>query len=220
MATEVGFIGLGIMGTPMALNLIKAGYSVTAYNRTASKAEPVKQAGGKIVATPAEAVAKAEFVVSVVSDSAAMEEVVCGKGGGLETLRSGAVWIDSSTISPVVSVKLAGLMKEKGAGLLDAPMTGSKHGAEQGELLFMLGGEQETLDKATPVLEVMGKKFIHLGGNGKGLGKGGSGIKKIGIRARREIELLVGTKVHLDLWVKIEPKWAKRPQRLKSLGYT
>ncbi len=169
MATEVGFIGLGIMRTPMALNLIKAGYSVTAYNRTASKAEPVKQAGGKIVATPAEAVAKAEFVVSVVSDSAAMEEVVCGKGGGLETLRSGAVWIDSSTISPVVSVKLAGLMKEKGAGLLDAPMTGSKHGAEQGELLFMLGGEQETLDKAMPVLEVMGKKFIHLGGNGKGL---------------------------------------------------
>ena len=169
MPTEVGFIGLGIMGTPMALNLVKAGYSLTVYNRTASKAELLKKAGAKVARTAGEAVKNAEFIVSIVSDSNAMEEVVYGKGGGLETLRSGAVWIDSSTISPIVSVKLARLMKQKGAGLLDAPVTGSKHGAEKGELLFMIGGEDETLKKALPLIDLMGKKYIHLGGNGKGL---------------------------------------------------
>ncbi len=169
MATEVGFIGLGIMGQPMALNLIKAGYKLTVYNRTASKAEPLKTAGATVASTPAEAVKNAEFVVSIVSDTNAMEEVVTGKGGALETLRPGAVWIDSSTISPVFSVKLSRLMGEKGAKLLDAPVTGSKHGAEKGELLFMIGGEDDALKKAKPLIDVMGKKFVHLGGNGKGL---------------------------------------------------
>ena len=169
MPTEVGFIGLGIMGRPMALNLVKAGYKLTVYNRTASKAEPLKAAGATVASTPAEAVKNAEFIVSIVSDTAAMEEVVTGKGGALEKLRSGAVWIDSSTISPVVSVKLSRLMEARGAQLLDAPVTGSKHGAEKGELLFMIGGEEDTLKKAGPLIDVMGKKYIHLGGNGNGL---------------------------------------------------
>ena len=169
MPTEVGFIGLGIMGRPMALNLVKAGYKLTVYNRTASKAEPLKAAGATVASTPAEAVKNAEFIVSIVSDTAAMEEVVTGKGGALEKLRSGAVWIDSSTISPVVSVKLSRLMEARGAKLLDAPVTGSKHGAEKGELLFMIGGEEDPLKKAGPLIDVMGKKYIHLGGNGNGL---------------------------------------------------
>lgn len=169
MANKVGFIGLGIMGQPMALNLIKAGYKLTVYNRTTSKTESLKKAGATVALTPAEAVKKADFVVSIVSDTAAMEEVVAGKGGAMESLQSGTVWIDSSTISPTFSVKLSRLMEARGTELLDAPVTGSKHGAEKGELLFMIGGKNETLMKAKPLIDVLGKKYIHLGSNGKGL---------------------------------------------------
>jgi len=169
MTQNVGFIGLGIMGAPMALNLVKAGFNVTAYNRTRSKAEPLARAGGRIAATPAEAARDAEVIVTIVSDTAAMEEVVCGKAGVLETVRSEAILIDSSTISPAVSRKLASLLAGKGASLLDAPVTGSKHGAEKGELTFMIGGERAVLERAMPVLKVLGKKHIYCGQQGLGL---------------------------------------------------
>ena len=103
------------------------------------------------------------------SDSAAVEEVVSGKDGVLETIRPGAVLIDSSTISPVVSRKLACHVAGKGARMLDAPVTGSKHGAEKGELIFMIGGEREALDRVMEVLKVLGKKHLYCGENGKGL---------------------------------------------------
>lgn len=169
MPQNVGFIGLGIMGTPMALNLVKAGFNVTVYNRTRSKSDPLEKAGARIAATPADAAHDAEIIVTIVSDTAAMEEVVCGKGGVLETIRSGAILIDSSTISPAVSRKLACQLAGKGASLLDAPVTGSKHGAEKGELTFMIGGERETLERAMPVLKVLGKKHIYCGQQGLGL---------------------------------------------------
>jgi 3-hydroxyisobutyrate dehydrogenase-like beta-hydroxyacid dehydrogenase len=166
---NLGFIGLGIMGTPMALNLVQAGFNVTVYNRTRSKADPLERAGARVAASPAEAARDAEVIVSIVSDTAAMEEVVCGKGGVLETIRSGAVLIDSSTISPTMSRKLACHLAGKGASMLDAPVTGSKHGAEKGELTFMIGGERETLERALPVLKVLGKKHIYCGQQGLGL---------------------------------------------------
>jgi len=169
MTQNVAFIGLGIMGTPMALNLVKAGFNVTGYNRTSSKIHPLEKAGAHIAATPADAARDAEIIVTIVSDTLAMEEVVCGKGGVLETIRSGAILIDSSTISPAVSRKLAGLLAGKGASMLDAPVTGSKHGAEKGELTFMIGGERETLERAMPVLTVLGKKHIYCGQHGLGL---------------------------------------------------
>jgi len=169
MAQNVAFIGLGIMGTPMALNLVKAGFNVTAFNRTRSKLDPLEKAGARIAATPADAARDAEFIVTIVSDTAAMEDVVCGKCGVLETVRSGAILIDSSTISPTVSRKLACQLAGKGASMLDAPVTGSKHGAEKGELTFMIGGEQETLERAMPVLKVLGKKHIYCGQQGLGL---------------------------------------------------
>lgn len=169
MPQNVGFIGLGIMGQPMALNLVKAGFKVSVFNRTAGKAEALERAGAKVATSPAEAARDAEFVVVIVSDSAAVEEVVAGKNGVLETIRSGAILIDSSTISPVVSRKLAGQLAAKGARMLDAPVTGSKHGAEKGELTFMIGGEREVLDRAMPILKVLGKKHIHCGAQGLGL---------------------------------------------------
>ncbi|HEY6271965.1 MAG TPA: NAD(P)-dependent oxidoreductase [Terriglobales bacterium] len=169
MPPSIGFIGLGIMGQPMALNLVRAGFSVTVFNRTPSKAEPLQQAGAKVASSPAQAAAAADFVISIVSDTAAVEEVVMGKGGILETVRSGAIVIDSSTISPVASRKFACKVAGKGASWLDAPLTGSKHLAEKGELTYMVGGDREAFDRALPVLQELGKKHIYCGAHGLGL---------------------------------------------------
>ncbi len=169
MAESVGFIGLGIMGEPMALNLVKAGYKVTVFNRTRGKAQPLQRAGARVASSPAEVARNANYVMSIVSDSAASEEVIMGKEGVLQTVRPGAIVIDSTTISPVVSRKLACATAGKKASFLDAPVTGSKHGAEQSELTFMIGGERETVERAMPLLKVLGKKHIYCGLHGAGL---------------------------------------------------
>jgi 3-hydroxyisobutyrate dehydrogenase len=169
MAEYVGFIGTGIMGEPMALNLVKAGYRVSVYNRTHEKTQSLEQAGARVASTPAEAAQNADYVMSIVSDSAASEEVILGKEGVLQTLKPGAIVIDSATISPVVSRRLACATAGKKANFLDAPVTGSKHGAEKGELTFMIGGERETFERALPLLKVLGKRHIYCGAHGAGL---------------------------------------------------
>jgi 3-hydroxyisobutyrate dehydrogenase len=169
MAQSIGFVGLGIMGQPMALNLVNAGHRVAAFNRTRDKAAPLEKAGATIAPSPAEAARGADVVMMIVSDTAAVESVVAGKDGILETVRSGAIIIDSSTISPTASRRMACLAAGKGASWLDAPVTGSKHGAEKGELTFMIGGDREALDRAMPVLQVLGKKHIYCGAHGSGL---------------------------------------------------
>ncbi len=169
MPESIGFIGLGIMGEPMALNLLRAGYKVAAFNRTPGKAGPLEKAGARVASSPADAARDADIVMSIVSDSAAMEEVALGKNGLIETIRPRAVLIDSSTISPVTSRKLACHVAGREAAMLDAPVTGSKHGAEKGELTFMIGGDPATLERALPVLRVLGKKHIYCGPNGAGL---------------------------------------------------
>jgi len=169
MPNKVAFIGLGIMGRPMALNLVKAGHKVTVFNRDRAKTNPLEQAGVRVAETPAEAARNAEIIWSIVSDTAAMEEVVMGNGGIIETIRPGAVLIDSSTISPTVSRKFACHLAGKGAKMLDAPVTGSKHGAEKGELTFMIGGERDVFERMIPLLAVQGKKHIYCGAQGSGL---------------------------------------------------
>ncbi len=169
MPQKIAFIGLGIMGQPMALNLLKAGFPLTVFNRTRSKAEPLERTGARVASSPAEAARDAEIVMTIVSDTAAMEEMVLGKGGILETIREGAVLIDSSTISPTASRKFACHLAGKGAKMLDAPVTGSKHGAAAGELTFMIGGDRDVLERVMPVLKILGKKHIYCGANGAGL---------------------------------------------------
>jgi len=169
MPESIGFIGLGIMGQPMALNLIKAGHKLAVYNRTTAKAAALQAAGARAASSPADAARDANVVMMIVSDSAAVEEVVAGKGGILESLRAGTLVIDSSTISPAVSRKMACLVAGKGASWLDAPVTGSKHGAEKGELTFMMGGDRAAFDRALPILQVLGKKHIYCGSHGLGL---------------------------------------------------
>jgi 3-hydroxyisobutyrate dehydrogenase-like beta-hydroxyacid dehydrogenase len=169
MPESIGFIGLGIMGQPMALNLAMAEYKLAVYNRTPGKAAALEAMGARVAASPADAARDADAVVIIVSDSAAVESVVTGKDGILESLRTGAIVIDSSTISPAVSRKMACLAAGKGASWLDAAVTGSKHGAEKGELTFMVGGDRETFDRAMPILQVLGKKHIYCGLHGLGL---------------------------------------------------
>jgi len=167
MKPNVGFIGLGLMGKPMAQNLLRAGFPLTVWNRTKSKADDLVRAGAKLAANPREAAAQSDLLITIVSDPPALEEVLFGSGA-LEELRKGTILIDSSTVSPDTERRVAAACAERGVDFLDAPVTGGTWGAEKGELVFMVGGDAKVLDRAKPVLEAMGKKFFLLGPNGAG----------------------------------------------------
>ena len=149
----------------MAENLAKAGHDVTVWNRT----PPAPVPGATLAATPAEAVKGKEAVWICVSDTKAVEQVLFGPNGAFEALESGTVVIDSSTISPSASLRFMEGLQEKGCEFLDAPMTGSKAGAESGQLIFMVGGNPANIERTEPLFRAMAKKVIHMGDNGKGL---------------------------------------------------
>jgi 3-hydroxyisobutyrate dehydrogenase-like beta-hydroxyacid dehydrogenase len=160
------------MGRPMGMNLLKAGYALTVWNRTASRAEELVAAGAKLAKSPQEVAAASDFLLTVVSDPPALEEVLWGSdgksNGAMQVLKRGSIYMDSSTISPALARKIAAACAERGARFLDAPVTGGDWGAKKGELVFMVGGDAETLKEAEPILGVMGKKWFHLGPNGAG----------------------------------------------------
>jgi 3-hydroxyisobutyrate dehydrogenase-like beta-hydroxyacid dehydrogenase len=166
--TKVGLIGLGLMGKPMGMNLLKAGFPLTVWNRTASRADELVAAGAKLAPSPRELVANCEFVLSIVSDPPALEEVLWGQTGAMQGLQRGSIYVDSSTVSPTLARKVATACEERGVRFLDAPVTGGDWGAKKGELVFMVGGDAATLAEAEPVLRVLGKKWFHLGPNGAG----------------------------------------------------
>jgi 2-hydroxy-3-oxopropionate reductase len=166
--TKVGLIGLGLMGKPMGMNLLKAGFPLTVWNRTASRADELVAAGAKLAASPRELAANSEFLLSIVSDPAALEEVLWGQNGAMQGLQRGSIYVDSSTVSPTLAQKVATACGERGVRFLDAPVTGGDWGAKKGELVFMAGGDAATLTEAEPVLRVLGKKWFHLGANGAG----------------------------------------------------
>jgi 3-hydroxyisobutyrate dehydrogenase-like beta-hydroxyacid dehydrogenase len=168
MKPTIGFIGLGLMGGPMASNLVKAEFPVTVWNRTASKAESLVKQGAKLAANPRAAALQADVLITIVSDPAALEEVLWGANGAIEGLRRGSLYIDSSTVSPDLARRVAKVCADRGVEFLDAPVTGGNWGAEKGELLYMIGGDAEVFDRAKPVLDVLGKKFFLLGPNGAG----------------------------------------------------
>jgi len=165
---NVGFIGLGLMGRPMALNLLKAGYTVTVWNRTRSRADDVVAAGAKLAATPRETAAGADVLFTIVSDPPAVEAVLWGADGALAGLRKGSVLVDSSTVSPDLARRTAAACAERGVEYLDAPVTGGTWGAEKGELVFMVGGAEATLARVEPLIGAMGKRWFLLGPNGAG----------------------------------------------------
>lgn len=163
----IGFIGLGLMGRPMAANLLKAGFSVVVWNRTPGKSGELAAAGAKVAGSAREAAAAADVLITIVSDPAALESVLWGEGV-LEAMRRGTVLVDSSTVSPTLERRVAAACAERGVESLDAPVTGGTWGAEKGELVFMVGGEAATLARVETVLGAMGKKWFHLGPHGAG----------------------------------------------------
>ena len=168
MKPAVGMIGLGLMGKPMAANLLKAGFSLVVWNRTGAKAEELVRAGAKLAGTPREAAAASDVLLTIVSDPPALEAVLWGDMGALAGLRRGSTYIDSSTVAPVLARRIAAACAERGVEFLDAPVTGGTWGAEKGELVFMVGGKQETLEGVAPVLGALGKRWFHLGPHGAG----------------------------------------------------
>ena len=167
---KIGLIGLGLMGRPMGMNLLKAGHSLTVWNRTASRSDELVAAGAQLARNPREVAEASDFLLTMVSDPPALESILWGQGdaGALAGLRSGSIYVDSSTVSPQLTRQISKICAERGVRFLDAPVTGGDWGAREGNLVFMVGGDAETLQEAEPVLKVMGKKIFHLGPNGAG----------------------------------------------------
>jgi 2-hydroxy-3-oxopropionate reductase len=168
MAERVGFIGLGIMGGPMARNLMEAGYELTVHNRSPEKAEELGEAGATVAATPGEAAENSDVVITMLPDSPQVREVVAGEEGVLEGISQGSLVVDMSTISPVVTEELAEAVKQKGASMLDAPVSGGDVGAIEGTLSIMVGAEEADFERAKPLFEAMGTTITHVGPVGAG----------------------------------------------------
>ena len=168
MKTTVGLIGLGLMGQPMAMNILRGGFELVVYNRTPSRADRAVQAGARLAQSARELASQCDVVMSIVSDPPALEACLWGPDGALAGLRQGSVLVDSSTVSPALARRAAAACAERGASFLDAPVTGGTWGAEKGELVFMVGGEAPVLERCRPVLSTMGKRLLHLGPHGSG----------------------------------------------------
>ena len=161
---RVAFLGLGIMGTGMATNLVKAGHEVSVWNRTPGKTVE----GARTAATPADAAKGVDVVWMCVSDTSAVETVLFGKDGVEQSLAPGMIVADSSTISPAATLKFAERVRARGADYVDNPVTGSKTGADGGTLIFIVGGAEATIEKLKPLYAAMGKVFFRVGETGKG----------------------------------------------------
>jgi 3-hydroxyisobutyrate dehydrogenase-like beta-hydroxyacid dehydrogenase len=166
---NLGFVGLGVMGGRIAKRLLDAGYPVTGYNRTKSKAAWLADAGMVLADSPRAVAEASEITFSMVSDTGALRAVAEGPEGILAGLGPGAVYVDMSTVSPGVSRELATKVSERGAAMLDAPVSGSVTTLEKGQLSIMVGGDAAVLERVQPVLEAIGPKVIHVGGNGQAM---------------------------------------------------
>lgn len=165
---RIGFIGLGVMGNSMAQNIFKAGFTLTVWNRTLTKAEELVSMGAKLAATPADVARASDVVCLCLSDTPDVLEVVLGEAGVIEGAHAGMILIDHSTIKPAGSRELFAKLQEVGVESLDAPISGGDIGARNGTLSIMVGGNSEALEKVMPVLQAEGKTITHVGGPGTG----------------------------------------------------
>ena len=169
MSSKTAFIGLGVMGYPMAGHLKKAGHEVTVYNRTASKAEQwVQEFGGMKASTPKEAAKDADFVMACVGNDDDLREITCGANGAFSGMKQGSVFIDHTTVSAKVTRELAEIAGGKGFSFLDAPISGGQAGAENGVLTVMVGGDAEAFERAKPVVDAYSRMIKLLGPSGYG----------------------------------------------------
>jgi len=165
---KVAFIGMGTMGAPMALNLLKAGYELTVHNRTRDREIPVAKAGAQRADSPSAAAAAADIIITCVSDTSDVETVILGEQGVIHGAKSGAVVVDMSTISPTTTQQIAQSLAEKGIAMVDAPVSGGSEGAQKGTLSIMVGGKAAVVERVRPVLAAMGKTITHIGAIGAG----------------------------------------------------
>ena len=165
---RVGYIGLGAMGKPMALNILKAGFPLTVFNRTAEKAGELLTAGAEWADSPADLARCSDVVFTNVSNTADVLSVVLGQSGVREGVRPGMIFVDNSTISPTGSREIYESLRALGVSALDAPVSGGEIGAQNGSLTIMVGGDADALELVRPVLNAVGKKITHIGGAGAG----------------------------------------------------
>ncbi len=165
---KTGFVGTGLMGSRMAANLLQGGHALTLWNRTRAKAEAAAGGGARVASSPAEAAAGVEVLVSMLADPQAVRQAALGENGFLEALPRGALWVDSSTVNPSFSREMGRLAEARGVGFLDAPVAGTVGPAQEGRLVFFVGGAEEELSRCRPLLELMGRAVIHAGGVGMG----------------------------------------------------
>jgi len=166
----VGFVGLGVMGKPMAMNLLKAGFTVVAHNRSRPALDAVVAAGARAASSPADVAKQATVIITMLPDTADVEHVLTSADGVLAGLRRGSLVVDMSSISPVATERLARLVSDRGGSMLDAPVSGGEIGAVSGTLSIMVGGEAASFERARPILEAMGnrEKIVHIGKSGAG----------------------------------------------------
>jgi len=165
---RLGYIGLGIMGRPAALNLLEAGYSMSVWARRIESMQPLREAGATACGSPAEVARRSDIVFTNVSDTPDVEEVLLGETGAIQGAQPGSVIVDMSTISPLVTRRIAARLMEQGVEMLDAPVSGGEQGAISGSLSFMVGGKPQVFERVKPLFEVMGKNIVHCGDNGAG----------------------------------------------------
>jgi 2-hydroxy-3-oxopropionate reductase len=165
---KLGFIGLGVMGRPMALNLMKRGHDMAVYARRAESAAPLVAAGARACATPAAVAANADVVFTMVTHSGDVEQVVLGKDGIIHGAARGSVLVDMETISPVAARNVAKALAENEIDMLDAPVSGGPMGAEQATLSIMVGGKQPVFERVKPLFECLGKTIVYMGDHGAG----------------------------------------------------
>ena len=204
---KVAFLGLGIMGNAMARNLVKAGNTISVWNRT-----PKIIDGARTASSPADAARDAEVVWMCVSDTAAVERLLFAADGVASAIKPGSIVVDSSTIAPAATRDFAARLRAKGADYVDAPVTGSKIGAESAQLIFIVGGKSETLAKLEPLFSAMGKKVVHMGETGlgqsaklamnlqiamiyEGFAEALTLAKRLGVRPEKLIELIQASMV-------------------------
>jgi 3-hydroxyisobutyrate dehydrogenase-like beta-hydroxyacid dehydrogenase len=165
---NIGFIGLGIMGSRMAVNLAKAGHQLSVYNRTREKAQNILSRNIIWKDSPAQVGSESDVLITMLSAPDAVWEMALGEKGFLHTLKKGSLWMDCSTVNPSFSREMAGVAKKHSIRFLDAPVGGSRIPAEKGELIFFVGGEESDVRKCEPLFQAMGRKHMHLGGHGSG----------------------------------------------------
>jgi 3-hydroxyisobutyrate dehydrogenase len=168
MSERIGFIGLGIMGRGMSHNLLKAGFEVGVWNRTAARVEALVEAGATTAASPSELAAQSDIIITCVSDTPDVQAVILGDEGVIHGVRPGSLVIDMSTISPQATREIAAALNQKGAHMLDAPISGGSEGAANGTLSIMVGGEADQFERAMPAFQAMGKAITHVGDTAAG----------------------------------------------------